>query len=89
MLLWSDERITFGKSEPVANPDGTTRKAVPVRYDHELVGWVARAETAADGWAYLTVADKGSYWTVGGGWDRRYAADQLLSRWSPSAAWLA
>jgi len=88
-FLWNHDKISYGRAVEVANPDGTTRTAAPVKYDGRLAGHVARAEQRVDGWGYLLAGDEGRQaWTVGYE-TRADAADHLLSAWSPSAARLS
>lgn len=86
-FLWNHDRISYGRAEDAANPDGSTRRAAPVKYDNKPVGWVTRAEHGK-GWVYLVAGNEGREW-VGFYETRADAADHLLSAWSPSAAWLA
>jgi len=88
-FLWNHSKISYGQRVPVTNPDRSTRRAYPVTYDGGAVaGWVARADSYFDGWAYLPAGREGAAWIAG--FDARAdAADQLLSYQSPQAAWLS
>jgi hypothetical protein len=88
-FLWDHELISYGQRVAVANPDGSTRMAYPVTYrGGEVAGWVARAESHFDGWAYLPAGREGYPWTAGFE-ARADAADNLLSWCAPSASWLS
>ncbi len=87
-FLWAHDKISYGRPVEVANPDGSPRTATPVKYSGTLVGYVTRAEIAADGWCYRVIGNDDKLW-VSGFETRADAADHLLSAWSPSAAWLS